>query len=108
MTNYPTGQAILTALAAEEEYVEKTGEQPTLLRAHPLTVASLELAVWELAERAGRCGMPTGLVQFRGMAVLEDLALPEGEFKVSTQEEFEAEVLERLAEWRMKNRPKGR
>ena len=98
--------SILKALAAEEAYTLQTGERPTLLRAHPLTVATLEIALWALVEAAGDSKMPTGIAQFRGMDVLEDPVLPEGEFRVGTPEEFEAEVLARLDVWRIRNNVK--
>lgn len=97
--------SILKALAAEEIYGRITGRRPELLRAHPMTMALLEMDVWTFQEVSGVYGMPGKLIRFWGMDVLEDPALPEGEFRVGTREEFEHEVLLRLDVWRVKNLP---
>lgn len=107
MADFPVGQATLTALTAEEIYVHITGRRPELLRAHPMTMALLEMDVWTFTESSGVYGMPSKIIRFWGMDVLEDPALPEGEFRVGTREEFEAEVLHRLDVWRVKNMPGG-
>lgn len=102
------GIATLTAITVEEEYERTTGRRPTLLRAHPVTLAMLENDLWTFAESQGNYGMPKRVLLFRGMRVLEDPMLAEGEFRVGTVEEAEAEVLDRLDEWRVRSGVKRR
>lgn len=72
---------------------------------HPLTFAACELEAWARREAGGDTRFPIRMSTIRGLPIIQDRNISEGEIKVGTIEELDAAVLGRLEEWRKKYMP---